>query len=240
MKPRILSLAAAALLAAATQAQAQQTGAAAAARPAAQPDPTQAAATAAQANPAGPAIPGVCVVDAGRVSTTSTVGQYMLRRMEELRQQVVTELNTAGTTAQNEVRALEGQRAALGDQNFLNQRNQIVARLAQLEELRNAELQETAGRAQNNIMQQARPIFVEVFNARRCSLLLHSDAVLLRGDSMDVTQDVITRLNAKLTQFPIDRVQIQLQAPQGAAAPAGAPPVAQTPAPARPAQGPTR
>lgn len=248
MTRRILTLAATAALLVASQAHAQQ-----AARPAAaaqpQVDPTIAAVRAAQANPTGPLVPGLCILNRDGLVATSTVGQYVARRLEELEQQVNTEVTAAGTKAQTDLRTLEGQRASIGDQNYVNQARQIAAGFEQLREIRTAELRETAGRAENNILQQATPLIVDSFKAKNCSLILNAGSVVMSADAMDITEDVRTRLNAKITQFPIERVQIQLQQ-QGAAPPAagGAPPVAQTPAAggrpaaggARAPQGPTR
>ena len=52
---------------------------------------------------------------------------------------------------------------------------------------------------------------------------------------MDLTPQVVTALNAKITQFPFERERLDQQSPT--AAPGGAPPIVQTPGPtpARPA-----
>jgi outer membrane protein len=50
---------------------------------------------------------------------------------------------------------------------------------------------------------------------------------------MDITPQVVTALNAKITQFAFDRER--LDQPQAAGAAGGAPPIGQTPSPARPA-----
>lgn len=239
MTSRIVSLAAAAALAAvATPATAQQQTPAA--PPAATPNPTQQAFQALQATPPGPVVAGLCVLSREGLITGSTIGAYAAREMERIEREVNAELTTAQTAAETNIRSLDSQVTAGSMQReaAAAQANQIGGNLQNLINLRVAEIRETDSRVQQRIMSEATPLILESIRAKRCSALFDQSALIYAGNAYDITPDVVTRLNAKLTQFPIQRVQA---APGGApAAAAGPPPVATTPAPGRGAQGPTR
>jgi Skp family chaperone for outer membrane proteins len=241
MTSRILPLAAAAALVVVSAAAAQQPATQPKAPAPGQPNPALEAFKAVQARPPGPVVPGLCVLSREGIIATSTVGQYAARELERIEQAANAELNTARTTAETNVRALQTQMTAgtLNQQAYATQANQIGSQLQNLLDVRIAEVRETDARVQRRIMEEATPLILEAFRAKNCSALFDQAALIIRGDSYDVTQDVVTRLNAKLTSFPIERVQAQAPAPAGA--PGAPPPVATTPAaPGRGAQGPTR
>src|SRR5689334_11788851 len=77
---------------------------------------SQAAAPAAPALTHRPPVPNVCVLDIQGASATSTLGKYVLTRLQQLQAQATAELQGEGTALQNDARALDAARATL-DQN---------------------------------------------------------------------------------------------------------------------------
>jgi Skp family chaperone for outer membrane proteins len=203
----------------------------AAARPAAAP------AAAAPAVTQGPAIPGLCTVSVEAAIGGSTVGQYVGTRMQQLGTQANAELNGEKTAIDNDAKALEGQRATL-DQNTLEQRaSALQVRFNALQrkaEQRDRELQATQQKALGRVATEMDPVLRQIYQTQKCSLLIERGAVIIPNPSMDITQPVVTAMNAKITQFAFDRERLD-QAPQGGApAPAAAAPRAAAPAaPAR-------
>lgn len=172
----------------------------------------------------GPAIPGVCVVSLEGAITTSTVGKYVQTRLQQIATQVQAELKAEEAALQNEAKTLEGQRATL-DQNTLETRAsalQVKANAFQRKaQLRERELGATQQKAIGRVGQELDPIIRQVYQSRQCSLLLNRDSVVIANPAMDISQPVVTALNAKITQFAFDRERLdQAVAP------------AQTPAPA--------
>ena len=76
------------------------------------------------------------------------------------------------------------------------------------------------------------PLIRQVYQQRNCTVLFQRTAIVIANPAMDITPQVITALNAKITQFAFDRER--LDQPQAATS-GGAPPIVQTPGPARPA-----
>ena len=188
----------------------------------------QAAAPAAPAAPAvthGPALPGVCTVSVEGAIATSTVGKYVQTRLQQIATQVEAELKAEQTAIQNEAKTLEGQRATL-DQNTFETRAaalQVKANAYQRkEQQRSRELQATQQKALGRVYQELTPIVSQVYQQNKCSLLINRESVVLSNPSMDISQPVVTALNAKITQFTFDRERLD-QAAAAPATPAAAP-----------------
>ena len=198
-----------------------------------------AAAPAAPAMTHGPAIPGVCVVSIENAIGASTVGKYVDSRIQQIVAQVNAELTGEKTAIDNDAKALDARRATL-DQNALEQQAaalQVRANALQRKaQLRDREVQATEQKAVGRIGQEMEPLIRQVYQQRQCSLLLQRTAVVIANPAMDITPQVITALNAKITQFTFDRERLDQQtgAPQvNRPASPSAPPITTTPPPKR-------
>ena len=52
------------------------------------------------------------------------------------------------------------------------------------------------------------PVVGTAYQQAKCSILIQRDAVMVVNPAMDITQQVITGLNAKITQFTFDRERL--------------------------------
>lgn len=168
----------------------------------------------------GPAIPNVCILSREVIVTNSTVGQYVVNRLQQITAQVNAELTSERTALETEARTLEGQASTL-QQNALQQRAQALQEridaFQQKTAQRDQELAATEQKAVSRVFTEASPLVNEVVNQRACGLVLDASTVLAGNVAMDVTPAVIERLNAKITQFPFEREQLPAQ-PAAAAA----------------------
>jgi Skp family chaperone for outer membrane proteins len=180
--------------------------------------PASPAAAPAPAPTPGPALPGICIYSNERAVTSSTVGKFVIQRLQTIGTQVNAELNAEKTAIETEGKALEGQRATLPQEQFeqkalqLNQRGQALQRKAQI---RSKELEVTEQKAIGRISAEIDPMLKAVYDQRSCAILLNRNALFGANASMDVTDTVIERLNAKLTQFAFDRERLDQQAVPG-------------------------
>jgi len=194
----------------------------------------QAAAPAAPAVTHGPALPGVCVVSIENAIGASTVGKYVDSRIQQIVAQVNAELNGEKTAIDNDAKALDARRATL-DQNALEQQAaalQVRANALQRKaQLRDREVQATEQKAVGRIGQEMEPLLRQVYQQRACSLLLQRTAIVIANPAMDVTPQVVTALNAKITQFAFDRERLDQPsgAPQVSRPTPAAPPITTTP-----------
>jgi len=188
----------------------------------------------------GAPIPGLCVVDLDRVVATSTVGKYVQQRLQQIQQQANAEVNGENTQLQNDAKALDAQRATLDQTTFEQRGTAIQVRANALQrkvQQRERELQVTEQKALGRVIQESEGPVRQAYQQKGCSILVQHQAVLgvFFNPAMDITPQVVTGLNAKVTQFPFERERLDQPSPTAAAG--GAPPIVQTPgpAPARPA-----
>ena len=176
----------------------------------------------------GAPIAGLCVLSLDGAIGGSTVGRYVQTRLQQITQQVQTELTSEQTAIQNEARTLDTQKATL-DQGAFDQRNaSLQVRAAALQrkaQLRERELQATQQKALGRVGEELEPVIRSAYQQARCSVLIQRDSVVLANPAMDITPAVVTGLNAKITQFAFDRERLDqaAAAPPSGAAPAQPP-----------------
>ena len=198
------------------------------------PAPAAPAATAPPTH--GAPIPGVCVVDLDQVVAASTVGKYVQQRLQQIQQQANAEVNGENAQLNNDAKALDAQRATLDQTTFEQRGTAIQVRANALQrkvQQRERELQVTEQRALAKVIQESEGPVRQAYQQKGCSMLLQHQAVLgvFFNPAMDITPQVITGLNAKISQFPFERERLDQPSPTTAAAGA-APPIVQTPGPA--------
>ena len=205
-KTLILSAAAVALLCApAALAQAQRP-----AQPAAQPPAQGAQATARPSNP-GPVIPGVCVLDEQRAIAQSAAGRAYSARMQQLTQQAQAELRPQETSLQNDVNAFQNQRATLPQDQQQSRAQALNTRMENLNrtaEARRRELAATQERQLGRIVNEMQPIVSQVYVARGCGIMLARGGVVYSNPAMEVTDQVIQQLNARMPTITFERERL--------------------------------
>ena len=167
----------------------------------------------------GPAIAGVCYLSTQEAIATSTVGKHVNTRMQQLIQQVNTELQPEQTIIENEGKALEAGRATMDQATLQTRATAWQTRLTNFQRLaaqRENELEATQQKAVARVLQEMDPIAKQQYQARRCAVLLDRSSVMLGNPAMDLTPAVVQGLNAKITTFAFERERLQ----QPAATPA--------------------
>lgn len=195
------------------------------------------------ANPVthGPPLTGVCLFSFENAIGISTVGKYIETRMQQIIAQTNAELTGEKNAIDNDAKALDGQRATLDQTTFEQRGSALQVRASALQrkaQLRDREVQATEQKAIARVSQEMEPFIRQVYQSKACSILLQRTSVIIGNPAMDITQAVVTGLNGKVTQFAFDRER--LDQPQAATSGGGAPPIVQTPGPARPAPAPAK
>ncbi|OYX31277.1 MAG: hypothetical protein B7Y99_10415 [Caulobacterales bacterium 32-69-10] len=217
---RILSATAAFAVIAAAASTAAAAAAAAAAAP-----PTGAGSVSATPPPGAP-IPGMCVFSLDRTVAQSTVGKAFVARMQQLQAQAEAELTPERTALQTDANTLQGQRASLAPEAFQQRAEALNARIqayGQKEQLRSQELEATQQKNLQRIAAEVNPLLVGVYSTRRCAVVFNAEALINVNPAMDISDDVVTALNGKMTTISFDRERLDQQA-AAAGAPAAAAP----------------
>lgn len=156
----------------------------------------------------GPAIPGVCVLSVDQAIAQSTVGQYVRTRLQQLAQVVSAELQPEDASLTAEAKAFQAKAATLDATSRQTQGQALQTRATAFQqkyELRQREMQATQEKAINRVAQELDPVAQQIYQQRRCSLLLNRQSILIANPDMDLTAQAVTGLNAKIQQFPFDR-----------------------------------
>jgi outer membrane protein len=173
--------------------------------------------------------PGMCAISMDEVVQNATVGKYLDTRMQQLVGQVRAELQAEGTSLENDAKALQAQRGTL-DQNTFEQRAAALQvrdnAFQRKQQQRERELQATQQKAVNRLLQEAQAPIRQAYQAKGCAVLLQSNAIAfgLGSPAMDISSQVIAGLNAKITQFTIERERLDQAAAPAAPAAAARPP----------------
>ncbi|HEY2179347.1 MAG TPA: OmpH family outer membrane protein [Caulobacteraceae bacterium] len=162
----------------------------------------------------GPPIPGLCVMSVNQAISTSTVGRYVSGRMNQIVAQVKAELGPEDTAISTEGRALEAARPTLAAATFQSRAEALQARvnaLRQKADLRQREVQATEQKSINRIAQELDPVARQLYQSRRCSILVNKDSVMISNPEMDLTSQAVSGLNARIQQFAFDREHLDTQ-----------------------------
>lgn len=192
----------------------------------------------APAKPAAPAqlpvthgapIAGVCIWDLSEALDSSNAGKALLNSLKTMNNNVNYELQTAGAAYQAKQKKLQDDaRKPDADALVLNKAKlDLDSEGANLEarvNLRQAELDRTRNDALGAFTQLMRPLVIQVYQSRQCSLLLPKDSVALFNPAMDITPAVVAAANAKGQNVPVTyKVLGKLPAPATAPAQPAAP-----------------
>lgn len=169
--------------------------------------------------PTGPVIPGLCVISLGGLLAESQLGMHIDQRLNNIAQQTNAELTEAGRALEADRANLRARVEAQGEAALASEVeafNGRVQAFLQLRDLRAAEIERTKQLAEQRFGDEARPLLLEVSQTRRCSIVLEMESMILPDLRADITPDVITAINAKITTFPIEKAVIQTPPPQPA------------------------
>jgi Skp family chaperone for outer membrane proteins len=163
----------------------------------------------------GPTIPGMCILSVNQAISTSTVGQYVSQRMNQIVAQVKAELQPEDTAISNDSRALQAARASLDSATFQSRAAALETRvnaLRQKADLRQKEVQATEQKALNRIAQELDPIARQLYQQKHCSILIDKGSVMIGSPDMDITTQAVAGLNARIQQFAFDREHLDTAA----------------------------
>ena len=149
----------------------------------------------------GPPLTGVCVFSRDTALNTSAAGQSANQQLQQIAQSIQTQMNVERDAIVTENKALVAEKAKLtaaklqARQAALQQRAQTFQQTIQL---RNAQVQQTHDKTMDQIAASVTPILVSTITAHACSLIVERNGIYGANPAMDLTPEVITKLNAAL------------------------------------------
>jgi outer membrane protein len=166
----------------------------------------------------GAPLAGVCVYSEEMTLSQSQAGIAANQQLAKLQQSINAELKPTTDALVNDAKALQGRKASTPAAQY-EQSTADLQRRAQAQDAlartRNDQLVRTRDDAVRQIGTAALPALNAAITGHRCAIVVDKSRVYSVNAAMDLTPEVIQKLNASLPT-----VTLQLAAPQQAAAPA--------------------
>jgi outer membrane protein len=171
----------------------------------------------------------VLVMDTDRVLNTSAVGTHIRERLTAIGEEITTELTTEETSVRTEVEAFNTETAdkteeqIAADEALSSRRAELQNRVIQLgvsQQVKERELAATRNAALEPVHAALQAVLEEVVAEKSADVLVERSLLIYVGEGADITDEVIEKLNARMTEVPVERVRLPV-AEEGAASGGG-------------------
>jgi Skp family chaperone for outer membrane proteins len=155
----------------------------------------------------GPPTPGVCVFSKEQTLQTSKAGASAAEQIRQFAAAASAKLKPERDAIAQENQTLMDQRANLTPTQLQQRAIALQQKSAQFQEVsqqRTAQLQQTQVNAANRIMGAATPVLTAASAAHRCSVIFERGQVYGFNPAMDLTAEVIKKLDAALPPFKVE------------------------------------
>ncbi len=162
----------------------------------------------AQSEPAKPAIIGV--LDTQKVLRDSVAMRGLSQEIEARRSTFQEELRKQEDTLRSADQELARQRSILSAEAFAEKRSQLEQQVSSLQrqvQTRRKELDRVYGQAVKQVQTALVSIAQQIAAERSLDLVLPKTAVVLVRNDMEITDEVVKRLNETLTEVTVPAVQ---------------------------------
>ncbi len=152
----------------------------------------------------GPVLTGVCVLNQQAIFTTSKVGVFAGRQYKQMREAAQTAVNGEQAKITADEKALQAQKLPQAQQQQRQQ--QLAKRYADTRTKAQADSQDLEATRKDvvtKIAAAAQPVIKQVYDQKKCGLLLARSSILAGNSAMDVTAAVIQGLDAKITSIAL-------------------------------------
>ncbi len=168
--------------------------------------------------------PVILILNQGQVLATSKAGQSMKPQLETLQKQANDELNAEVEKIVKEGEDLQKQKGLLAEDVWTQRAQQVAIKQNNLPTLREVKVRELSIAEQSAVQKindAMLPILQSIVESRGATVLLDRSAVMYAAADTDITQQVITELDKKLSTVKVEKVslaELQRQAQQAEAA----------------------
>ncbi len=165
----------------------------------------------------------ILVVDQNRVMRESNVGKHLQRQIESIGKSMENEMKSSTQPLVSERDRLVTELKNIGADGLKN-RPDLKQRAISLQEkgskqqmeaaYKQRELQITEQKAVKKVNDQLGTILKQIVQERNADVILDRSLVIYSGDSADITDTVISRLNSKMSTVSVVRERLPRTAPK--------------------------
>ncbi|MEM9014325.1 MAG: OmpH family outer membrane protein [Pseudomonadota bacterium] len=155
--------------------------------------------------------PVILIINQAQVIATSKAGKSMGPQLQKFQEEINKELNDEVEKITKESEDLKKQKDLMAEDVWMEKAKQVAVKqnnLPVLREVRVRELQLSEQQALGKISEVMKPILEEIVKERGATLLLDRSAVMFASVDNDITQEVITELDKKLSSVKVEKVDL--------------------------------
>jgi outer membrane protein len=159
----------------------------------------------------------VLVLDTDRVLNASAVGQHIRERLTAIGEEISTELSTEESSVRTEVEqfnadtADQSEEQIAGDEALSTRRAELQNRVIQLqvsEQVKQRELTATRNAALEPVHAALSSVLEEIVEEMSADVLVERSLLIYVGEGADITDEVIEKLNTRMTTVDVERVRL--------------------------------
>lgn len=163
----------------------------------------------------------VAVFSEDRVLAESQVGQHVAGRLSQIATEMQTELQAVAAPVQQERERWNAETASMTEEaiqarpDLMQRYNQIVQGMGvvrQAEQFASQEMDQTRAQALRPVRERLNVIIPAILEEQNVDILLERRSVSFAGESVDISDTIIQRLNAELPTVTVSRVRIPREA----------------------------
>lgn len=155
----------------------------------------------------GKPTPGVCFLSKQKVLDQSSAGAAANQRMEAIRNAVIQELSGERAAIAVDANALQADKPIISQTAYQQRAGALALRQQSFENLqntRNSQIAHTRARVTAVLIRQMAPLLAQILSQRGCSAVFESSDAYAFTPAMDLTDDVIRAMDARLGPIAFD------------------------------------
>lgn len=147
----------------------------------------------------------ILVVNQSAVFQSSLAGKDQAKKLQGIFETIANEERAEMEPIANEAKELQGQRALLGDE-FARKQMELQRKAEYVKYKFEQERKFTQEQAQRLVVQQLYPIFNEIMQEKKGTMLIEQSQLIMTSPDFNITEDVVRKLDAKMPSVDVKRV----------------------------------
>ncbi len=149
----------------------------------------------------------IAVVDVEKILTESAAGKSIQQQLKTRRESFQKEFSAREDNLMNAQKTLINQKADLSPEEFAKKRDDFEKQLLETRNLfqkRRNSLDKGLSKSLSDLRKNIIQVSAEVSNEKNYQIVLTRDSVVIVEKEIDITETVLSRLNAKVSNIPLD------------------------------------
>tara|TARA_Y200000002_G_scaffold381926_1_gene397358 strand:- start:980 stop:1525 length:546 start_codon:yes stop_codon:yes gene_type:complete len=148
------------------------------------------------------------VIDINKILAESDAAVMASKQIEEIAIEIENEIKNSDEEIIKEQNLLIESQAIMAPEAFESKRNEYEIKVQNYNNERQSKLlkiDELIAVSRNNVLNALKPILEDISNEKGITILLEKGSVMLNADKMDITDEVLKKLNKEFPELKVSR-----------------------------------